>query len=123
LTAKIFFNKNGIVLLVHFDSVWWLGYDWAFSRYPKMFLSFIIKQVSGWCSCNSMLLLWEENIINTSPQCGCKYENLKHLIRCRDPGCLLQLHNSIKTIMDVLNDAKVPSELPDMIEVYLLNQT
>jgi hypothetical protein len=27
LTAKKFFNKLGIVLSTHFDSVWWVGYD------------------------------------------------------------------------------------------------
>ena len=36
----------------------------------------------------------------------CKHENSKHLTRCRDPGRLLQLHNSIETIADVLRTFK-----------------
>ncbi len=37
-------------------------------------------------------------------------------------GCLLQLHNSIKTIINVLDSANVAPALADMIETYLLNQ-
>jgi hypothetical protein len=45
-----------------------------------------------------------------------------NLTRCRDSGCLLQLHNSIKTIMDILNKANITSKLADIIKAYLLNQ-
>jgi hypothetical protein len=37
--------------------------------HPKTFCTFITKQVSGWCGCNSKLSLWEENIINKCPLC------------------------------------------------------
>jgi hypothetical protein len=121
-TAKTFFHKKEIVLSAHFDSVWWLGYKRAISKYPKTFRTFMTKQVSGWCGCNSKLLLWEKNINNKCPQCGCKQETSKHLTRCTDQGRVLQLHNSIETIMDVLNDANVVSKLADIIETYLLNQ-
>jgi hypothetical protein len=79
LTAEKFFNKKGIILSAHFDSVWWVGYGPAISGYPKTFCSFISKQVSGWYGCNSKLSLWEKNIINQCPQCGYKHENSKHL--------------------------------------------
>ncbi len=108
--------------MAHFNSVWWLGYEQAIFGYPKTFCTFITKQVSGWCGCHSKLLLWEETVINRCPQCGCKNENSKHLTRCTNLGCLLQLHDSIETIMDVMNNAKVTSKLADMIETYLLNQ-
>ena len=122
-TTKQFLHKKGIVSSAHFDSVWWLGYKRAISEYLKTFCTFITKQVSGWCGrCNSKLLLWEENIINKCPQCGCDHETSKHLTSCTDPGCVLQLHNSIKAIMDVLNNANVTSESADIIEMYLLNQ-
>ena len=49
-------------------------------------------------------------------------KNSKHLTRCKDPGCLLQLKQSIEKVMDVLEDANVTSELAQMIEVYLLGQ-
>jgi hypothetical protein len=94
-TARRFFNKKGIVLSAHFDTVWWRGYDSAISGYPKTFCTFITKQVSGWCGCNSKLSLWEDDIVNKCPQCGCEHENLKHLTRCRDLGRVLQLWNSI----------------------------
>ncbi len=122
LSAKIFFHEKKIVLSAHFDSIWWLGYERAITDYPKTFRSFITKQVSGWCGCNSKLSLWEENVINKCQQCGCEHENSKHLTRCRDPGRLLQLHNSIETIADVLANADVTSELTDIIRTYLLNQ-
>ena len=48
-TAKRFFNEKKIVLAVHFDSVWWLGYEKAMAGYPKTFRTFVTKQVSGWC--------------------------------------------------------------------------
>ncbi len=121
-TAKKVFHKKGIVSSAHFDSVWWLWYKRAISNYPKTFCTFITKQVSGWYGCNSKLLLWEENIINKCPQCGCNHETSKHLTRCTDPSCVLQLRHSIKTIMDVLNNANVTSKLADIIETYLLNQ-
>ncbi len=121
-TAKKFIHKKGIGSSAHFDSVWWLGYKRAIFEYPKTFCIFITNQVSGWCGCNSKLLLWEENIINKCPQCGCDHETSKHLTSCTDPGCVLQLHNSIKAIMDVLNNANVTSESADIIEMYLLNQ-
>jgi hypothetical protein len=50
-TARRFFNKKGIVLSAHFDTVWWRGYD-------QTFHTFINKQVSGWCGCNSKLSLF-----------------------------------------------------------------
>jgi hypothetical protein len=50
-----------------------------------------------------------------------KHENSKHLTQCRDPGRVLQLRNSIETIMTVLDKANVASKLTDMIEKYLLN--
>jgi hypothetical protein len=40
-TAKKFFNKKGIIFCAHFDSVWWVRYNWATSSYPKMFRIFI----------------------------------------------------------------------------------
>ncbi len=121
-TTKKFFHKKGIISSAHFDSVYWLGYKWTISKHLKTFLTFITKKVSGWCGCNSKLLLWEENIINKCPQCVCNHETSKHLIVCTDPGCVLQLHNSIEAIMDFLNEAKVTSELSDIIETYLLLQ-
>ena len=90
--------------------------------YPKPFRTFITKQVSGWCGCNSKLSLWEEKVINTCPQCGCEKETSKHLTRCTDPGCLVQLQSSVETIMDILDSAHVDPALADMIETYLLNQ-
>jgi hypothetical protein len=51
-----------------------------------------------------------------------EHKNSKHLTRCRDPGRLLQLHKSIESIMDVLDDANVTSELTKMIKTYLSNQ-
>jgi hypothetical protein len=121
-TAKKFFHEKRIVSSALFDSVWWQGYKQAISKYPKTFCTFITKKVSGWCSCNSKLLLWEENVINKCLQCRCNHETSKHLTRCTDPGCVLQLHNQLKTIMDVLNDANITSKLADIIETYLLNQ-
>ncbi len=114
-TAKKFFHKKGIVSSAHFDSVWWLGYKQVISKYPKTFCTFITKQVSGWCSCNSKLSLWEENIINKCPQCRCndKTSTLGHV---------LQLHNSIEAIMDILNKTNVTLELADIIETYLPHQ-
>ncbi len=107
---------------MHSDSIWWAGYNRPISKYPKTFCSFITKQVSGWCGCNSKWSLWEDNIINKCPQCRLEHENSKHLTRCRDPGQLLQLHKSIESIMDDLDDANVASELTKMIKTYLLNQ-
>jgi hypothetical protein len=46
-TAKKFLHKKGIVSSAHFDSVWWLGYKRAISKYPKTFHTFITQQVSG----------------------------------------------------------------------------
>jgi hypothetical protein len=54
-TAKKFFHEKKIVLAEHFDSVWWLGYEKAMAGYPKTFRTFVTKQVSGWCGCNSKL--------------------------------------------------------------------
>jgi hypothetical protein len=121
-TAKRFFHKKGIVSSSHFDSIWWSGYDWAMSGYPTPFRTYLTKQVSEWCGCNSKLSLWKKTAINRYPQCRCKDETSKHLTRCTDSGCLLQLHNSIETIMDILDDANVTPELADMIETFLLNQ-
>jgi hypothetical protein len=28
-TARRYFNKKGIVLSTHFDTIWWTGYNWA----------------------------------------------------------------------------------------------
>jgi hypothetical protein len=120
--AKTFFHEKQIVLSMHFDSIWLSGYNQAIFKYPKTFCSFITKQTPGWCGCNSKLSLWEDNIINKCPQCGLEHKNSKHLTRCRDPGQLLQLHKSIESIMDVLDDANVASELTKMIKTYLLNQ-
>ncbi len=121
-TAKRFFNEKGIVLMAYFDTAWWTGYDRAISGYPKPFRTFITKQVSRWCACNSKLSHWEDNIVNKGPQCELKQENWKHLTRCRDPGRVLQLKKSIETIMDIMDKANVALELIDMIEIYLLNQ-
>ncbi len=121
-TAKKIFHIKGTVSLAHFNSVWWLGYERDIFGYPKTFCTFITKQVSGWCGCNSKLSLWEETVINKCPQCRCKNETWKHLTRFTHLGCLLQLHDSIETIMDVMNNTNVTSELADMIETYLLNQ-
>jgi hypothetical protein len=120
--VKKIFHEKGIVPSAHFDSVWWLGYERAISGYPKTFRTFITKQVSGWCGCNSKLSLWEETIINRCPQCQCNPETSKHLTRCTDSGRLLQLHNSIESIMGILSNANVASKLAEMIESYLLNQ-
>jgi hypothetical protein len=111
-----------MVSSAHFDSIWWLGYERAISKYRKTFRTLITKQFSGWHGCNSKLSLWEENIINKCPQCGFEHKTLRHLTRCTDPGHILQLHKSIDTIMDILNDANVASELADIVETYLLNK-
>jgi hypothetical protein len=121
-TAKKLFNKKGIILSAHFDSVWWVGYDWAMSGYPKTFRTIITKQIYGWCSCNSKLSLWEENVRIQCPQCRYDNENSKHLTQYRDLGSVLQLHNSIETIMDILDNAKIVSKLTNIIMAHLLNQ-
>ena len=54
-TAKKFFHEKKIVLAEYFDSVWWLGYEKAMAGYPKTFRTFVTKQVSGWCGCNSKI--------------------------------------------------------------------
>jgi hypothetical protein len=87
--AKKFFHEKKIVLVAHFESIWWFGYKKAMAGYPKTFHTFVRKQVSGWCGCNSKLLLSEEDVDNKCPQCGCKHENSKHLTRCMDPGQLI----------------------------------
>ena len=69
-TAKKFFHKKKIVLGVHFDSIWWLGYEKTMAGYPKTFSTFVTKQVSGWCSRNSKLSLWEKGVDSKCPQCG-----------------------------------------------------
>jgi hypothetical protein len=78
-TAKRFFNEKKIVPAIYFDSVWWLGYEKAMTGYPKTFRTFVTKQVSGWCGCNSKLSLWEKGVDSKCPQCGCEHENSKHL--------------------------------------------
>jgi hypothetical protein len=35
-TAKKFFHEKGIISSTHFDSVWWLGYKRAISKYQKL---------------------------------------------------------------------------------------
>ncbi len=90
--------------------------------YPKTFHTFVTKQVSGWCGCNSKLSLWEKGVDSKCPQCGCENENSKHLTRCTDPGWLMQLRQSIEGVMDILSDANVDQHLSDMIEAYLLAQ-
>ncbi len=40
-TAKKFFHKKRIVSLANFNSVWWLGYEWAIFGNPKTFCIFI----------------------------------------------------------------------------------
>jgi hypothetical protein len=121
-TAKRFFNEKKIVPAVHFDSVWWLGYEKAMAGYPKTFRTFVTKQVSGWCGCNSKLSLWEKSVDSKCPQCGCEHENSKHLTRCTDPGRLMQLRQSIEGVMDILSEANVDQHLSDIIEAYLLAQ-
>jgi hypothetical protein len=120
-TAKNFFHKKKIVLAEHFDSVWWLGYEKAMAGYPKIFQTFVTKQVSGsWCGCNSKLSLWEKGVDDKCPQCGCKHETSKHLTRCTDPGRMMQLRQSIEGVMDVLSEANVAQDLSDIIEAYLI---
>jgi hypothetical protein len=121
-TAKKFFHEKKIVLAAHFESIWWLEYEKAMAGYPKTFRTFVTKQVSGWCGCNSKLLLWEEGVNNKCPQCGCKHENSKHLTQCTDLGRLMQLRQSIECVMDVLSDANTDQNLSNMIEAYLLAQ-
>jgi hypothetical protein len=84
--AKRFLNEKKIVPAAHFNTIWWLGYERAMERYPKTFRTFVTKQVSGWCGCNSKLSLWEENVSNKCPQCGFEKENFKTLDKMRGPG-------------------------------------
>ncbi len=121
-TAKKFFHKKKIVTATHFDSIWWDGYEKAMAGYPKTFHTFVTKQVSGWCGCNSKLLLWEENVVSKCPQCGCEHENSKHLTQCTDPGWLMQLCQSIEGVMDILSYANVDQDLSNIIKAYLLAQ-
>ena len=121
-TAKKFFHKKKIVLVEHFDSVWWLEYEKAMAGYPKTFQTFVTKQVFGWCGCNSKLSLWEKGVDDKCPQCGYEHETLKHLTRCTDPGRLMHLRQSIEGVMDILSEANVDQDLSDIIEAYLLAQ-
>jgi hypothetical protein len=122
LAAKKFFDGKKIVQAIHFDTIWWEGYDRAMAGYPKTYRTFVTKQVSGFCGSNSKLSLWEEGVESKCPQCGHKHENSKHLTRCTDPGRLTQLHQSIGEVMDVLSEANVDEILSDMVEKYLLAQ-
>jgi hypothetical protein len=84
--------------------------------------TFVTKQVSGWCGCNSKLSLWEKGVNDKCPQCGCEHETSKHLTPCTDPGQMMQLRQSIEGVMDVLSEANVAQDLSDIIEAYLLAQ-
>jgi hypothetical protein len=55
LSAKKFFDEKKIVQAIHFDMIWWDGYDKAMAGYPKTYRTFVTKQVSGFCGNNSKL--------------------------------------------------------------------
>ncbi len=90
-----------------------------------MLYNIVIEQVSQWTVFHKLLknysahmwsvilyvkcsfsLVWERNVENKCPQCGYEKENSKHLTQCMDPGCLLQLCQSIDMVMEVLNEAR-----------------
>ncbi len=88
--------------------------------YPKTVPTFVTNQVSGWCRCNSKLLLWEDSVDSKCPQCECEHKKSKHLTQCTDPGRLMQLRQTIEGIMDRLSNTNVDQDLSDMIKTYLL---
>ncbi len=65
--------------MMDFDTIWWPGVKAVMSTYPKMFLIFVAKQVSGWCGSNIKRLLWDTSINNICPNCGMQNESSKHM--------------------------------------------
>jgi len=91
--ARQIFSQKNIEATADFDLIWWAGVNHVMVSYTKMFGIFITKQVSGWCSSNNKLSIWDDEVDNMCPNCGVDNESLKHVTHYRHKGRVTLLYN------------------------------
>ena len=67
-----------------FDLVYWEGLGRTMRKYPKMYRTWITKQICGVCGCNEHLSRFKTKVADVFPTCGKRGESVAHITVCAD---------------------------------------
>ena len=118
------YHELGLIDRGDFNLVWWDEMEERVMHYyTKIFCVFVTKKVSGCAGTNQKLARWNDDMIDTCPNCGLPGESTKkHMASCRDEGPLQFFCLSVKDVLEYFHDAGVENEMIDLFEEYLLAQ-
>ena len=69
-----------------FHLVFWDVIELALKGFPKPFMDWLSKHVTGCCGVNRFLSKWDPSVTNHCPCCGRHNEDIYHITTCNDPG-------------------------------------
>ncbi len=85
-----------------------------------MFRVWVTKHVSHFQGTNQQLSRMDKLVLNVCPSCKCHDESTFHITRCRNPGHVCTLKDSMGQMVQWLYDQQTGSKVVHLFKQYLL---
>lgn len=119
--ARRFYADEKIMDNETFDSVTWEDLRNLLQRRPKMYQLWYGKQCSGFCGVGAMVSRWDKNESSKCPNCGV-HETADHLNRCSNKIRRALLSDSLRDLIEWMEDHDTDPELTSWLPLYLQKQ-
>ena len=97
-TARAHLDNERILAEENFHLVWWKGLCETRKDFPKIYWTWLTKQVSEFSGTNRQLAYWNTEVGPQCPSCGEVEEHMIPMTRCRHPGWEKMLRLTILTL-------------------------
>ena len=121
-SARDLYDYRGIIPRRFFRLVHWDAVELVNKKVPKMFSVWLTKHTSHFCATNRHANRIDSSVENICPSCGEKDESVSHIVRCKDPGRLQMLRESVEDLSEWLYLMDTEEDMIEMVVEYLLAQ-
>eukprot|EP00984_Skeletonema_dohrnii_P028437 scaffold18417_cov79-Skeletonema_dohrnii-CCMP3373.AAC.5 len=120
--ARRFYADEKIMENEIFDSVTWEDLQNLLQRRPRMYQLWYGKQCSGFCGVGAMVSSWDKNESSKCPNCGV-HETADHLNRCSNKIRRALLPDSLRDLVEWMEDHDTGPELTSWLPLYIQKRT
>jgi hypothetical protein len=100
-----------VVRKENFPFVYWEGMEQVLELFPEMFRVWVTKHVSHFQGTNRQLLRIENLVLDACPSCKCHDKCTFHITRCRDPGRVRTLNDTVGQLVQWLYDQQTDGKV------------
>ena len=102
-----------------FDLVYWEGLGRTMRRYPKMYRTWITKQMCGVCGCNEHMSRYRKAVSNICPACGKRGESVAHITVCKNKDRTSLYNSSVDDLNRWMSTNETDPTLHRIVVAYL----